>query len=107
MKASLKESLSFPVSTLDICMLSKRCKALRMGAFTLGSDRSKYTTSFLVMVSRKNHLQLRIRYFLQCTIRQGSNMNTIWVATVSFYHAGHGLVFLLKSGVQQLHLMLS
>lgn len=90
MKQSLQDSLLvlFPSTTLDILTLCKRCKALKMGAFTLGSERSKYTTSSLVMVNRRNyslpHLA-RIQYYLQCSIFQGGKVILVWVAAVSFF----------------------
>ena len=92
MKSSLQESLMlvFPDTTLDILMLSKRCKALKMGTFTLGSEKSKYTTSSLTLVNRKDYIQpqlARIQYYLQCAFRTpDSSVHTIWVAAISFFY---------------------
>ena len=92
MKESLRESLapSFPNSTLNIFMLSKRCKALKMGTFTLGSEKSKFTTSSISFVSRKNYVQpqlARIQYYLQCTFSDQENVHPIWAAAISFFYA--------------------
>lgn len=93
MKASLLESLgpAFPNTELIFFMLSKRCKALKMGPFTLGSEKSKYTTSSLCFINRVNcsepHLA-RIHYYLHCSFHGAdkSDKHTVWVASISYFY---------------------
>ena len=90
MKNSLRISLtlSFPDTPLEILMLSRKCKALKMETFILGSGKSKYANSALNLVSRNNYIKplALVHHYLQCTFRVEGSVRTIWVAVISFLY---------------------
>ena len=91
MKDSLRISLtlSFPDTPLEILTLSRKCKALKMKTFILGSGKSKYANSALNLVSRKNYIKPQlalVHHYLQCTFRVEDSVRTILVAVISFFY---------------------
>lgn len=96
MKHTLQELLSsnFPNTFVHIYMLSKRCTALKLEAFTLGSVKSKYTTSSLCLVTRTNsdaihqYWLARIQNYLQCNFctEVDSKLHSVWIAAVSYFY---------------------
>ena len=81
----------FPHKSFSLCAIYKRCKAINVGNFILGSKSSKFTTSSHVMVERsvdsipKSQLA-EIHYFAKCVLHlPDCNTETVWVAAISFF----------------------
>ena len=74
---------------ISVLAIHKKCKALKIGAFTIGSVKGKFTCSsrLLVKLPSTNSQQLVcIHYYAQCTIVSSETTSELlWTAAVSYY----------------------
>lgn len=75
--------------SFEILALYKRCRAINVGPFQLGSCKSKFVSSSRVMVKRSGAQQpwlAEIQYYAQCAILEpGGETRVEWVVAVSFF----------------------
>ena len=101
----LLESLEhhFSESSINLLSIYTRCKAIKIGSFILGSEKSKYTTSSRLLATVGDQIKLvLVNYYAKCSIRFSDNtIQVLWLAAVSCYFISlSGMVWPSCSGLE-------
>lgn len=97
---------------IEVLALFKKCSALRVGEFLLGSTSGRHKSAAIVFVKSTDRLKLvNIHHFLKCSyvheIEGRDTTSTLWLADVKFFlstHAKFGMDILQRFGQNLSHL---